>query len=140
MPKHAPELDALAFAERLKEAMADCGIDTGHGIGAWLSRNFKVSKYTGNAWAIGSHKPKPNVVQEMAARFRVQFEWLYTGNGPKRLDLALAEARASYDSVDITTYTPQELELVRLFRIADESDRKAAETVLKASVLTKGRR
>jgi|SRR6185312_6613032 len=139
MPNQSLDLDPAAFAERLKEAMTECGIPAGHGAGAWLARRFKTSKYTGNAWLNGSHKPKPETAQEMATMLSVQFEWLYTGNGRKRAERGILDAPDEYKSVP-AALTDAELDLLRHYRAADESLRHMVDAVLHANAKPKGRK
>lgn len=136
MPNHTIEADAQAFSDRLKEAMADCGIDTGHGAGVWLARRFKTSKYTGNAWLNGSHKPTPDRAREMANMLSVQFEWLYIGHGAKRTERGIAEPRAGY-GINEMSLTAEEVQLLRHYRAADEPLRNMVDAVLHATARPK---
>lgn len=137
MPTHSPELDAKAFADRLKEAMTDCGQNSGHGAGAALSRRHKVSPYTGNAWLNGSHKPEPDRARIMADDYHVSFEWLYFGRGPKRA-VAVAEETADY-LVDLPL-NAAEADLIRHYRQASEAMRTMVDTVLATQTQTTTKR
>lgn len=127
MPIHLPEHDPLDFSLRLKEAMADVGMNTGHGAGTDLARRHKTSAVSANAWLKGTHMPSPERVKVMAADCGVRFEWLYFGQPPKR-NVKVAEGSPEY-SVDIPL-TPEELALVRNYRASDEALRSLVDAAL----------
>lgn len=128
MPIHLPEHDPLDFAQRLKEAMADVGMNTGHGAGTDLARRHKTSAVSANAWLKGTHMPSPERVKVMAADCGVRFEWLYFGQLPKRQAGHLADESAEYN-VEIPL-TPEELALVRNYRASDEALRSLVDAAL----------
>lgn len=73
------------FSVRLLECLEERKQER-HGAGKWLADTFGVTSVTGNDWLNGRFKPDEDKVDRMARLFKVNFEWLFRGNGPKRGD------------------------------------------------------
>ena len=131
MPKHALDHDPQEFGIRLKEAMTDTGLSTGYGAGAFLSRRYKSSPVTANAWLNGSHMPNPDRVQAMADDLGVRFEWLYFGQLPKRAAPSQLADSSKQSNPSVTlSMTPKELALIQKYRAADDTLRAVVDATL----------
>lgn len=77
--------DAFEFAKRLNIALDQIPAcpdrEKGKGRGAWLAALFKVSQPTTNGWLHGRYVPTPARVRVLATKAKVNYDWLYFGQG-----------------------------------------------------------
>lgn len=125
MPKPLPpELDAGAFAERLKLAMKHAGRD-GRGAGARLARRHGVKDPTASAWLSGKHMPEPSKVRLMADDFGVDYDWLYFGTEKASQSHMVRDEPAPY----FTQLSAAEIEMVEAFRACSPAVQKSLLTL-----------
>lgn len=111
-----PELTAApGFAERLRQASAITGYDTGRGWQQRIADELGVKNQAIGQWMRGETLPSSSMMLKIAQRFNVALDWLLLNRGcstgqsdPRPLDLtnpaALRDQAASLDLGDWITH------------------------------------
>lgn len=92
-------IEAEAFSVRLREAIAAAGHDVdARGFQADMSRRYRVAGPTVFGWLNGKHKADPANARKLATEYRVGYEWLYFGRGPKAPDIPAYAIKTDEDA------------------------------------------
>lgn len=124
-----PKADAFDFSRRLREAMTDCGMNTGRDAGSTLARRYGVSTVNANAWLKGEHRPDTDRAKRMAEDFGVRFEWLYFGTGSKTTLEGIADSSSHYSGHSRALNT-HEASVMAAYRHADLETRAVIDRLL----------
>ena len=110
---YAPELQA--FAARLNTLCDEpqYGVPApGKGRQVVLGKMFGVSQNAARKWLMAEGMPRQYMIERIAKHFRVNYEWLRTGRGPRRSDEG------------ITLVDTEEIKLIRRYRSMTEEERQ----------------
>ena len=86
------------FSHRFNEALDDLGVPPkGKGRQEIVGEMFDVSQKGARKWLEGEAIPKSGRHEEFCEKLDVSYNWLFAGNGPKRmLDQAVGEETPPY--------------------------------------------
>lgn len=96
-----PEAELIEFGERLA-ALLDRAGQPRRGAGAYLSKRYKVSNVTANAWLNGEYRPEPDVARRIALDHGSTFEHLYFEPAIALADGDLEERPRTADRVTVS--------------------------------------
>lgn len=117
-----------AFARRFRLALHDLGI--GHTEQKRLQRLFGVSGQAVRKWAEGTAMPTPARLPQVAGVLGVRRAWLQDGEEPMRPVTGGTEQPDPCESG--LRITPEEVRLLIQYRLIDEEQRRAIQTIVAA--------